>query len=94
MSSETPITDFSKRCEILDKFWMEYREEETFESYVEYNDLALPLAFAINEDIVKSTPIAEAYVNEAWELLCEVLEIDKDKFYESLEDMFVESGGF
>lgn len=94
MSSETPIIDFSKKCEILDKLWMEYRDEDVFESFMEYNDLALPLAFAINEDIIKSTPMAEAYINEAWELLCEMLKLDSKKDFDSLDDMFLEAGDF
>lgn len=92
MSSEQANIDFSKKCEILDKLWMEYRGEEAFESFMEYNDIGLPLAFAINEDIVKSTPMAEAYVNEAWDLLCEMLKIDNKKHYDSLDDMMLESG--
>lgn len=59
MNSDSTNTDFSKKCEILDELWMNYRGEQAFESYMEYNDLALPLAFAINEDIIESTPVAE-----------------------------------
>lgn len=94
MSSQQPTIDFSKKCEILDKFWMDYRDEEAFESYIEYCDLALPLAFAVNEGVVKSTETAEAYINEAWDLLCETLQVDNTKYYETLDDLLFEAGSF
>lgn len=93
MDSEPTNTDFSKRCDLLNRFWMEFREEEAFESYFEYNDIGVPLAFAISEGIVKSTDTAEAYINEAYDLLCETLNIEI-KTYDSLEDMMMEADGF
>lgn len=93
MSSEFINTDFSKKCDILTQFWMQYRDEEVFESYCEYNDLGLPLAFAINEGIVKTTDQAEAYINEAYDLLCETLGVEI-KIYDSLDDMFMGAEGF
>jgi len=84
-------TEFNAKCAILDQFWMEYRDEEAFESFVEYNDLALPLAFAINEGIIKSTDTAEAYINEAFDLLCETLQVDNEKQYNNLDEMFFDT---
>lgn len=93
MDSEPTNTDFSKRCDLLNRFWMEFREEEAFESYFEYNDIGVPLAFAISEGIVKSTDQSAAYINEAYDLLCETLNIEI-KTYDSLEDMMMEADGF
>lgn len=92
MTSEPTNIHYSKKCEILSDFWLNYKEDEGFKDFVEYNDIGLPLAFCITENIVLSTTIAEVYVNEAWELLCAALEIDDKKPYDSLEDMFAEAG--
>ena len=88
----TEPTGFDKKVAILSTFWLNYKEEEDFEDFVEYNDIGLPLSFMIEEDIVKSTPVAEAYINEAWGLLCAALNINEGQSYDSLEDMFMESG--
>lgn len=94
MNSDSTSTDFSKKCEILDELWMSYRSEEPLEAFMEYNDLALPLAFAINEGIVESTPTAKIYIEEAWGMLCEFLKIDETQSYESLDDMMEQSEHF
>lgn len=77
---------------MLSDFWLNYKDEEEFEDFVDYNDIGLPLAFMITEDIVLSTPVAEVYVNEAWELLCAALQVDSKQDYDSLEDMFIDAG--
>jgi hypothetical protein len=92
MTSEPTNISYSKRCFILSDFWLNYKDEEDFEDFVAYNDIGLPLAFMITEDIVKSTTVAEVYVNEAWELLCTALKIDSKQDYDSLEDMFMDAG--
>jgi hypothetical protein len=71
---------------------MDYREESDFEDFVQYNDLGLPLAHFISEDIVKSTPRAEIYINETFDLFILALEADPDEEYESLEDLLVRYG--
>lgn len=92
MTSEPTTIPYSKKCLILADFWLNYKDEEGFEDFVEYNDIGLPLAFMIAEDIVLSTPIAEVYVNEAWELLCAAMNVDSKQNYDSLEDMFIDAG--
>lgn len=92
MTSEPTSTPYSKKCEILSTFWMNYRDQEGFEDFIEYNDLALPLAFAIAENIVESTQVAEVYILESWELMCSALGLDSKLNYESLDDMFLEAG--
>ena len=56
--------------------------------FFEYNDLGLPLAFMIEQKIVESTPIAQVYIEETFELLVESLGLDSDEVYESIEEMF------
>lgn len=92
MTDNNTNTDFSKRCAILANFWMEYRDEESLQDFITYNDIGLPLAYCMDMDIIKSTPLVEAYVNECFELLCGALEVPVNKSYESLADMLVESG--
>lgn len=94
MNSDSTSTDFSKKCEILDELWMVYRDAEPLQDYMEYNDLALPLAFAINEGIVESTSTAKIYIEEAWGMLCEFLAIDENQYYDSLDEMMEQSEHF
>jgi len=81
-------TNFSSKCDILAELWLDYRNEEDFEDFVEYNDLGLPLAFAIAQDIIEVTPRAEIYVNEAFELLLAAIDIE-DTGFDTLSDILV-----
>lgn len=83
--------DFKAKCGILNQLWSDFRHDEEFEDFIEYNDLGLPIAALIDEEIVTSTPRAEIYVDETFSLLCAALEIEEQD-YDSLEAMFFEAG--
>jgi hypothetical protein len=65
---------------------MDYRGDVEFQDFIEYNDLGLPLAYAISEGIVEKTDIASNFINEAFDILLAALGVE-DTGFESLEDM-------
>jgi hypothetical protein len=73
-------TNFEDKCLILSDLWMDYRYDEEFKDFVEYNDLGLPLAYTISNNIVNNTPTAQAFIEEAFELFLAGLGIDDDGF--------------
>jgi hypothetical protein len=66
--------------------WLNYRQDEQFQDFIEYNDLGLPVAYAIANDIVKSTEMAQRFVEETFDLLLASLVID-DTGFDSLAKM-------
>lgn len=71
---------------------MEYRDDETFTDFIEFNDVGLPLAFMIDSKIiVELTPEARNYIDSTFAYLLEALEIE-DTGYEELDDMLDKSG--
>lgn len=86
------MTPFEDMCEILAEFWIDYRDMEDLKEFVGYNDLGLPLAYFINEDIAITTPAAEAYINETFNFLVAALGIDDKVSYQSLDEMFDAAG--
>ena len=85
--SEANTTPFSDRVNILADLWMNYRTDDEFKDFVEYNDLGLPLAYAVSNDIVKATTITENFINETWDLFLAGLEIGEDTGFETLDDL-------
>ena len=77
--SEEYLTPFSSKCEILTELWLAHRDDEAFSSIIEYGDLGIPLAFAISQSIVEETPIAKDYIEDVWQALLGLLEIDEGK---------------
>ena len=83
---------FNQKCEMLAELWSSYKSDIKFADFFEYNDLGLPLAFMIQEKIVKKTPAAEVYINQTFELLHQALglgPVDEnwDYDYANLEEM-------
>ena len=80
------MTTFENKCIILADVWLNYRNDEQFEDFAEYNDLGLPLAYAITEGIVKTTEIAQGFIDETFDLLLAGLSID-DTGFDNLDEM-------
>lgn len=83
-------TPFGNRCSILGELWLDYKHDEEFEDFVEYNDLGLPLAFAISEGIIQTAPLVEQYINETWDLFIAGLDIE-DTGFSTLDQMLGKS---
>lgn len=79
-------TEFRSKCEILADLWLNYRDDEEFRDFVSYNDLGLPLAYAIANSIVEQNGIIEPFINEAWDLLIAGLGIE-DTGFEALDEL-------
>ena len=86
-------TNFSNKAGILADLWINFRDQEEFADFIEYNDIGLPLAYYIHTEIVLPTQQAEMYVEETFNLLCAALDLDLDGEYESLNEMFEKSQG-
>ena len=84
--TEITTTLFSDKCQILAELWLNYRNEEEFEDFLEYNDLGLPIAYAIANSIVKPTEMAERFVEETFDLLLAALEV-QDEGWENLDEL-------
>lgn len=85
MSNETKFED---KCYILSDLWMNYRVESEFSDFLKYNDLGLPLAYSIGEDIVKSTEVAENLIIETFDLLLAAVGVE-DSGFDTLEDILI-----
>ena len=80
-------TEFNDKAEILADIWLNYRDDEEFQQFIEYNDLGLPLAYSVANDIIENNPIVTQFVNETFQLLLDSLEIEEDTGFESFDDM-------
>ena len=77
---------FENKITILAELWMNYRDDEGLQDFVEYNDLGLPLAYFLTNEIVLPTPQSELYINETYDLLIASLTVE-DRQWESLDEL-------
>jgi hypothetical protein len=82
-------TPFADKCGILGRFWIEYREDEELKTFLEYNDVGLPIAYFIAEGLVKETPLSEQYINETFDLLLAAIEVTEEEVdgIDNLDDL-------
>jgi hypothetical protein len=81
-------TSFESICSILGDLWMDYKSDKYFKDFIEYNDIGLPIAFLIDNELVEPSNLATQYVYETWDIFLAALEIKQDIGWESLEDVF------
>lgn len=79
-------TTFENKCSILGDLYISYRDDEDFADFMQYNDLGLPLAFAVDSELVSPTPQGEEMISETFQLLLEALSLG-DNGWETLGSM-------
>jgi hypothetical protein len=79
-------TNFLNKTSILAELWMNYRDDEGLQDFVEYNDLGLPLAYFLYNELVLPTKQSEIYIEETFSLLIAALDVE-DVGFESLDEM-------
>lgn len=79
-------TTFSNKVAILADLWLGYKDDENFQDFIQYNDLGLPLAYALDNDIIVPNEKTNVFIEETFGLLLDGLE-QEDTGFESLNDL-------
>jgi hypothetical protein len=85
-----PATTYANRVSILAELWVNFRADPNFQEFFEYNDLGLPMAYALDNDIVVGNDRAKAFIDETFALLLEGLEIE-DRGFKKLSEVLNEA---
>jgi hypothetical protein len=86
------VTDFTKVCEILGTLYVNYKDDEELQDFIEFNDLGLPLAFLASENLCEVSDDGARYITETWALFVESLGLE-DVGFETLDQMLSLSEG-
>jgi len=82
-------TDFSNQVEILGQLHIQHRDDDAgLKDFMEFNDIGLPLAYLASEGLCDISDDGRKYVAETFDLLCVALELDLNRNYDSLAEMF------
>lgn len=90
--SETATTPFSNKAAILAEVWMNFRQDEEFADFIEYNDVGLPLAYCVAEGIVPATDKAKRFIEESFDVLIAGLDIE-DEGFSTMEEVLDHAEG-
>jgi len=67
------VTDFSDKVDILGELYANYRDDDNFKDFIEFNDLGLPLAYLSREGLCEVSDDGQRYILETWELFIKSL---------------------
>jgi hypothetical protein len=84
-------TNIKHKIFILSELWQEYKGDSDWSDFFDYNDIGLPMAFMIDQKLVKETNAGRKYINQTFELLVETLAFDDDLEWDRLEQMIDDS---
>jgi hypothetical protein len=72
--------DYADKTGLLGQLWIDYREDENFSLFMEYNDIGLPLSYVVAEGLVPElTKLGEDYVDETIEMFFKLLDITEQE---------------
>jgi hypothetical protein len=81
--------DNRTKAEILVQFTQDSFNDETYDEFFDYNDLGIPMAIAVVQDMVILTDSGEQLLDETWKDLCLLFNANPDSEYESIDDLTV-----
>lgn len=79
-------TKYENKISILAELWLNYRDDESLQDFIEYNDIGLPMAYLLANEIVKPGKESEKFIDETFQLLLEGLEVE-DSGFETFEEV-------
>ena len=93
MSDGTTIgykMNFSDKCKVLGELWLfhSHTKDEVWSEFMEYADLGLPMAYMADMGMITIKAESKHYINETWSIFCEMIDIDPDGRYTSLQEAF------
>jgi hypothetical protein len=74
------MTDFSSVCDILGELYANYKEDNEFKDFIEFNDLGLPLAYLTRETLAVPSDDGARYIMETWEIFLKGLNLEDTGF--------------
>ena len=81
------MVELSDKAGVLAELWINYRDDEDFTDFIEYNDIGLPLAYYVAEGLVKETsPLGDQYIIETFDMFANALNVTEEEI-EGLDDI-------
>lgn len=79
--------DNRTKAEILVQFTQDEFNLGNYDDFFDYNDLGIPMAIAVTQDMVILTDAGEQLLDETWIELCNLLDVNPNEEYESIDDL-------
>jgi hypothetical protein len=72
--------DFADKTGVIGQLWIEFRGDEDFEVFMDYNDLGCPMAYMVAEGLIKDlTPVGEEMIEETFKMFLELINVTEEE---------------
>jgi hypothetical protein len=79
--------DFSDKAGVIGQLWIEFRNDEDFSAFMDYNDLGCPMAYMVAEGLIKDlTPVGEEMVTETFKMFLDLVNVTEEEIDSVLPD--------
>jgi hypothetical protein len=80
------MTDIENQFDILSNFYLTYKDDSSIKDFIDFNDIGLPLAFLVSEELCEPTELALIYVQETFAMLLDTMGL-KDIGFKDLDHL-------
>jgi hypothetical protein len=81
------IDEMGRKIAVLADLYLNYRDEDQFREFADYNDIGLPIAHLVHTGLCTMNNEGKIYVEETYDLLIAAMGVDPEESYETIEDM-------
>lgn len=79
--------DFADKTGVIGQLWIEFRNDEDFSAFMDYNDLGCPMAYMVAEGLIKDlTPVGEEMIQETFKMFLELINVTEEEIDSVLPD--------
>ncbi len=79
--------DFSDKAGVIGQLWIEFRNDEDFSAFMDYNDLGCPMAYMVAEGLIKElTPVGEEMITETFKMFLDLINVTEEEIDSVLPD--------
>ena len=78
---------YTLKIAVLSDLYYNYRDQEPYKEFAEYNDIGLPLAYVVHNNLAEIGPEGRVFIEETYDLLCSAMDINPEDEYHTFEDM-------
>ena len=79
--------DFADKTGVIGQLWIEFRNDEDFSAFMDYNDLGCPMAYMVAEGLIKDlTPIGEEMITETFKMFIDLINVTEEEIDTALSD--------
>lgn len=74
------MVSLADKAGILAELWINFRDDEDFSDFIDYNDIGLPLAYFVAEGLVtEPTALGEQYIVETFDMFANAIETTEEE---------------